>query len=64
MAVCMNPTKSFDMHHICLASPHTLFVPTLLVRCTTVSLEIRVLLRLEFQVAHPILMTTLVTDQK
>ena len=35
MAVCMNPKKSFDMHHIWLASPGTLFVPILLVRCTT-----------------------------
>ena len=32
----MNPKKSFDMQHTWLPSPGTLFVPTLLVTCTTV----------------------------
>ena len=32
----MNPKKTFDMHHIWLAPPGALIVPTLLVTCTTV----------------------------
>ena len=36
MAAFMNPKKSFEMRHIGLVSPGTLFVPTLLVRCATV----------------------------
>ena len=32
----MNPKKSFDMNHICLAPRHILNVPTLIVTCTTV----------------------------
>ena len=35
-AVCINPKKSFDIHHIWLAPPGTIIVPTLLVTYTTV----------------------------
>ena len=35
----MNPERSFDMHHTGMAWPDILFVPTLLVRRTTVHMH-------------------------